>query len=78
MAVHSNVAQIKSKGDHGWDPRAVPEMKAIFYAEGPDVKSGVRLKTFENVNVYDFVSEILGLKPAKNDGDASALKDARR
>ena len=78
VAVHANAAQIKSKGDHGWDPRAVPEMKAIFYAEGPDVRPGVKLDSFENVNVYAFVAELLGLKPAKNDGDESVLAGARR
>jgi alkaline phosphatase D len=30
------------------------------------------------VNVYDFVAGILGLKPAKNDGDKKVLKAARR
>lgn len=56
----------------------VPGMKAIFYAEGPDVRPGVKLKSFENVNVYDFVCGILGLKPAPNDGDEKVLKRARR
>jgi hypothetical protein len=78
VTAHANTPQIKSKGDHGWDPRAVPEMKAIFYAEGPDVKPGVKLDSFENVDVYDFVAELLGLKPAKNDGDEKVLAGARR
>jgi len=26
-------------------------MRAIFYAEGPDIRKGVVLKPFENVNV---------------------------
>jgi alkaline phosphatase D len=78
VRVHPTTAMLKSKGEHGWDPRLVPEMKAIFYAEGPDVKPGVKLETFENVNVYDFVCGILGLKPAPNDGDVKVLKVARR
>jgi alkaline phosphatase D len=56
----------------------MPEMKAIFYAEGPDIKGGVKLQPFENVNIYDFVAGILGLNPAKNDGDETVLKPARR
>jgi predicted AlkP superfamily pyrophosphatase or phosphodiesterase len=78
MTVHATSAEVGSKGEHGWDPRLMPEMKAIFYAEGPDIKPGVKLKTFENVNVYDFVCGILKLKPAKNDGDEKVLKAARR
>jgi predicted AlkP superfamily pyrophosphatase or phosphodiesterase len=78
VTVHATTAEIRSKGDHGWDPRLMPEMKAIFYAEGPDVKPGVKLDTFENVNLYDFVCGILKLKPANNDGDKKVLAGARR
>ena len=28
------------------------EMKAIFFAEGPDIKPGVKLATFQNVDLY--------------------------
>ena len=73
VTVHAKTEELKSKGDHGWDPRLVPEMKAIFYAEGPDVRPGVKVGTFENVNLYDFVAELLGLKPAQNDGDRKVL-----
>jgi alkaline phosphatase D len=71
-------AEIKGVGAHGFDPAKFPEMKAIFYAEGPDIKPGVKIAPFTNVNVYDFVCSILGLKPAKNDGDRKALRAARR
>lgn len=69
---------IRGVGAHGFDPERFPEMKAIFYAEGPDVKPGVKLAPFSNVNVYDFVCELLGLKPAKNDGTPKALVEALR
>ncbi|HZD45591.1 MAG TPA: ectonucleotide pyrophosphatase/phosphodiesterase, partial [Acidobacteriaceae bacterium] len=46
-----------NKGVHGYDPASVPEMRAIFYAEGPDIRKGARLKPFENVNVYPFLAE---------------------
>jgi hypothetical protein len=78
VRVHADSAETRSKGDHGWDPRVMPEMKAIFYAEGPDVKPGVKVGPFENVNIYDFICGILGLKPARNDGDKRVLKVARR
>ncbi len=65
-----------NKGVHGYDPRIVPQMRAIFYAEGPDIRRGVALKPFENVNVYPFLAEILGLDAPATDGNASLLEPA--
>ena len=48
-------------GAHGYDPNHVPEMKALFVAAGPDIRSGVTLPSFENVDVYPFIAKILGL-----------------
>jgi alkaline phosphatase D len=48
-------------GAHGYDPNRVPEMKALFVAAGPDIRSGVTLPSFENVDVYPFIAKILGL-----------------
>ena len=65
-----------NKGVHGYDPGSVPEMRAIFYAEGPDIRKGTRLKSFENVNVYPFLAEILGLNAPAIDGSAAVLEPA--
>jgi alkaline phosphatase D len=65
-----------NKGVHGYDPRIVPEMRAIFYAEGPDIRNGAVLKPFENVSVYPFLAEILGLDAPATDGNASVLEPA--
>jgi hypothetical protein len=54
----------------------VPEMRAIFYAEGPDIRTGEVLKPFENVGVYPFLAEILGLDAPATDGNASVLEPA--
>jgi alkaline phosphatase D len=51
----------------------MPDMKAIFYAEGPDVRAGVRLKPFENVNVYPLLVKILGLESPPVDGSLGVL-----
>lgn len=61
-------------GMHGYDPTTVPQMKAIFFAAGPDIRKGIQLPAFDNVNVYDFVAKLLGLKPAPNDGTLKQLK----
>jgi alkaline phosphatase D len=61
---------------HGYDPRIVPEMRAIFYAEGPDIRKGAVLKPFENVSVYPFLAEILGLDAPGTDGSPAVLAPA--
>jgi alkaline phosphatase D len=63
-------------GSHGYDPREMPEMKAIFYAEGPDVRRGIELKPFENVNVYPFITQILKLEHPPIDGSVGVLSGA--
>ena len=55
------------RGDHGFDPFA-PAMRAVFVANGPAFRRGVRLKTFDNVDVYPLVAQVAGLKPEPNDG----------
>ena len=60
-------------GNHGFDPHTMPEMKAIFYAEGPDIRHGVRLQTFENVNIFPLIVKILGLESPPVDGKLDPL-----
>ena len=62
-----------NKGSHGYDPREMTEMRAIFYAEGPDIRRGVTVRPFENVNLYPFVAELLGLDAPASDGKLSVL-----
>jgi predicted AlkP superfamily pyrophosphatase or phosphodiesterase len=67
----------KTHGAHGFDARRMPEMKAIFFAAGPDIRAGVQVKPFENVNIYPFLAEILGLKPPQDiDGSLNVLRPA--
>ena len=56
----------------GLDPRA-PEMRAIFFAVGPDVVPGKTVAAFENVNLYPWIAHILGLKAQKSDGNLNIL-----
>jgi alkaline phosphatase D len=65
-------------GMHGYDATRMPEMKAIFFAAGPDIRPGITLEPFENVNVYPLVAKILGLditnlKTGPIDGTLSVL-----
>lgn len=64
-----------SVGKHGYDPRAVPEMKATFFAWGPAFKNDLIIDEFDNINVYPLVADILGLKiDEKIDGKLKVLK----
>ncbi|QHN05405.1 alkaline phosphatase family protein [Granulicella sp. WH15] len=63
-------------GDHGYDVTRMPEMKALFIANGPDIRPGTQLPSFPNIDVYDFIAKLLGLKPAPNDGTLTPLRPA--
>ncbi len=53
---------------HGYD-NIYPEMHGIFFAAGPAFRKGIRHKAFMNTNLYVLMAEILGLEPAKTDGN---------
>lgn len=60
-------------GLHGFDPGTVKAMRAIFFAAGPDIRHGVTLRPFENVNVYPLIAYLLGLNAPKTDGNLNIL-----
>jgi predicted AlkP superfamily pyrophosphatase or phosphodiesterase len=60
-------------GVHGYDPHEMPTMRAIFYAVGPDIRKGVTVKPFENVNVYPLVVHLLELRGPPTDGTLNVL-----
>ncbi|NYF79418.1 TonB family protein [Granulicella arctica] len=64
------------RGGHGFDPHTMPEMKAIFFADGPDIRPATTVKPFENVNIYPFVAEMLGLTTPDIDGNIEVLQAA--
>jgi predicted AlkP superfamily pyrophosphatase or phosphodiesterase len=63
-------------GSHGFDPHTMPEMKAIFFAEGPDIRAGVKLDSFDNIDVYPFIAKLLGLEIPPIDGELAPLEPA--
>ena len=62
----------------GFDPRLVPQMKAIFFAAGPDIVKGTTVAPFRNVNLYAWLAHLLGLTPPKNDGSLNILSETLR
>ncbi len=70
----SGGARMPPHGGHGYDPRQMPSMKAIFFAAGPDIRPGVTVPSFENVHLYPLIARILGLRTEPNDGDLRVLQ----
>jgi predicted AlkP superfamily pyrophosphatase or phosphodiesterase len=64
-------------GTHGYDARA-RSMHGLFIAAGPRIRSGLVVKPFENIHVYELLCAVMGLTPAKNDGDPSVTRDMLR
>ena len=60
-------------GAHGFDP-ALRSMHGVLIAAGPRLRRGLVVPSLENVHVYEFLCELLGLKPAPNDGSRGATQ----
>ncbi|MDR3774506.1 MAG: ectonucleotide pyrophosphatase/phosphodiesterase [Terracidiphilus sp.] len=65
-------------GMHGYDPRKMPQMKASFFAAGPDIVEGKTVAPFENVNLYPWLAHMLGLTPPPSDGSLNVLSGTLR
>jgi predicted AlkP superfamily pyrophosphatase or phosphodiesterase len=67
-----------SVGMHGFDAHTMPEMKASFFAAGPDLAAGKTVAPFENVNLYPWMAHMLGMNAPKNDGSLNVLSGTLR
>ena len=56
-------------GMHGYDPQ-LPSMHGIFYAMGPNLKSGLHIPAFENIHIYPLICKLLNIKPYSGMHDA--------
>ncbi len=63
----------KPRGAHGYDNR-YQSMQATFIAHGEAFKRGFTAEPFANIHVYSLMCRILGLTPAKNDGNLDAVR----
>jgi predicted AlkP superfamily pyrophosphatase or phosphodiesterase len=62
-----------SGGTHGYD-NEVASMQALFIADGPAFKDGARVDTVMNLDIYELVCLLLGLKSAPNDGSLDRIR----
>lgn len=60
------------KGDHGYDPATNSDMRNIFYADGPQFKSGYMQAPFSNRLIYPLVKSLLKVD---NETDRAKLKE---
>jgi predicted AlkP superfamily pyrophosphatase or phosphodiesterase len=75
LTTHDAHPKDPNLGDHGYD-NASPEMAAVFVATGPAFRHGVKLPSFDNVDVYPLLARLVGVKPQPNDGRLADLTPA--
>ncbi|HSE28423.1 MAG TPA: ectonucleotide pyrophosphatase/phosphodiesterase [Gemmatimonadales bacterium] len=61
------------RGSHGYD-ESVIAMRGVFVAAGPGFRSGVTVPAFRNIHVYAVLAELLGVKPAPNEGSVDSVR----
>ncbi|CAF93837.1 unnamed protein product, partial [Tetraodon nigroviridis] len=59
-------------GDHGFD-NMLGSMRTIFMGHGPSFKFKTSVPEFENIELYNVMCDLLGLKPAPNNGTHGSL-----
>jgi predicted AlkP superfamily pyrophosphatase or phosphodiesterase len=67
-----------TRGQHGYDPRDAMSMGGLFVAAGPAFKQGASVPAFENVHIYNVLARVLGVTPARNDGDPDVARTLLR
>ncbi|KAG7178039.1 Venom phosphodiesterase 2-like 1 [Homarus americanus] len=59
-------------GEHGYD-NYFPVMNALFVAHGPDFRRNTEVEAFQNIELYNLMCLLMGVKPAPNNGTWGAL-----
>lgn len=62
-----------AKGIHGFPPE-VPSMSAFFVGVGPRFQSNQVVSELQSLDIYALICNLLGLKPAPNDGKLSRIQ----
>nr|XP_028592070.1 ectonucleotide pyrophosphatase/phosphodiesterase family member 2 isoform X3 [Podarcis muralis] len=64
-------------GDHGYDNK-INSMQTVFVGYGPSFKFRAKVPPFENIELYNVMCDLLGLKPAPNNGTHGSLNHLLR
>nr|XP_056710100.1 ectonucleotide pyrophosphatase/phosphodiesterase family member 2 isoform X2 [Euleptes europaea] len=65
------------QGDHGYDNK-INSMQTVFVGYGPSFKYRTKVPPFENIELYNVMCDLLGLKPAPNNGTHGSLNHLLR
>ncbi|XP_069587925.1 autotaxin isoform X10 [Ranitomeya imitator] len=65
------------QGDHGYDNK-ITSMQTVFVGHGPSFKFKTKVQPFENIELYNVMCDLLGLKPAPNNGTHGSLNHLLR
>ncbi|XP_069477649.1 autotaxin isoform X2 [Ambystoma mexicanum] len=65
------------QGDHGYDNK-INSMQTVFVGYGPTFKFKTKVPPFENIELYNVMCDVLGLKPAPNNGTHGSLNHLLR
>ncbi|KAM4028470.1 autotaxin isoform 3-T3 [Anomaloglossus baeobatrachus] len=65
------------QGDHGYDNK-ISSMQTVFVGHGPSFRFKTKVPPFENIELYNVMCDLLGLKPAPNNGSHGSLNHLLR
>ena len=74
MMLNKSEQKFELLGVHGYN-NSIPDMHPIFIAMGPAFKKGVKVKQFNNVDIYPLMCHVLEIEPSKHDGSLDNIKD---
>ncbi|WP_425230495.1 ectonucleotide pyrophosphatase/phosphodiesterase [Sphingomonas sp.] len=78
LTTKTTPTKAETGGNHGYDNGA-PEMRALFIANGPAFRAGVRVGAFPNTDIAPLLRDVLGLPAGANlDGDDAPFRSAMR
>lgn len=73
ITTRDRFASFRAGGTHGYD-QTLPSMRALFLAAGPAFRRGATVPAFSNIHVYALMADILGVRPAPNDGSRDSVQ----
>ncbi|XP_066434609.1 ectonucleotide pyrophosphatase/phosphodiesterase family member 2 isoform X5 [Eleutherodactylus coqui] len=77
MDVYKKGGKCSFQGDHGYDNKII-SMQTVFVGHGPSFKFKNKVPPFENIELYNVMCDLLGLKPAPNNGTHGSLNHLLR
>jgi predicted AlkP superfamily pyrophosphatase or phosphodiesterase len=69
--------RVISGGAHGYDHHE-PEMRSFFLGYGPNLKQNSIVEPFQSIHVYELMTNLLHLTPARNNGSLDSIKTVLR